>query len=263
MSAIESSGWSYFGPEDPQWLFLVTLFIASLVTVVLYLVQYFQQGAAGGLGPSTEDDVASEEAASLLGWALSRSSWRREWREAWCGALRDASRQLGVSPVSAGPGRAFIHSPPLSPVDTLHHSCPDSHEVGASFPQGPVVLTVEEGDVEATDLVVGRVCSFRKSAANTVAGHLFTVLWKQSRLSAGGTRQCHLLLQCPRPSALVTEVKGHPSFHQLAVVRAKHRGLGTCPSRELLSLAHCTTGSGRSVPAGEPRVRAKRAHGDH
>lgn len=108
MSDIESSSSSYFGPEDPQWLFLVTLFIASLVTVVLYLVQYFQQRPAG-LQPSTEDDVANKEAASLLGWALSRKSWKSKWREAWCGALSDESRKLGVSPMTTELGCSFIN----------------------------------------------------------------------------------------------------------------------------------------------------------
>uniref|UniRef100_H2RZ19 C2 calcium dependent domain containing 2 n=1 Tax=Takifugu rubripes TaxID=31033 RepID=H2RZ19_TAKRU len=71
---------------DPQWLLLVTLFIASLGTLGLYLLQYFQQRAAG-LEPRAQDHGANEEAASLLGWALSRKSWKSKWREAWRGAL--------------------------------------------------------------------------------------------------------------------------------------------------------------------------------
>lgn len=100
MSDIESSSSSYFGSEDPQWLFLVTLFIASVVTVILYLVQYFQQRAAV-FNPRAEDDVANKEAASLLGWALSLKSWKSKWREAWCRALSDESRKLGVSLMTA------------------------------------------------------------------------------------------------------------------------------------------------------------------
>lgn len=100
MSDIESSIWSSLGSEDPQWLVLVTLFIASWVTVILYLLQYFQQRALV-LRPGAGDDVASQEAASLLGWALSLQSWKSKWREAWCRALSDQSRKLGVSPVTA------------------------------------------------------------------------------------------------------------------------------------------------------------------
>lgn len=99
MSDIESSSSSYFGSEDPQWLFLVTLFMASVVTVILYFVQYFQQGAVV-FKPRAEDDVANKEAASLLGWALSLESWKSKWREAWCRALSDESRKLGVSSIT-------------------------------------------------------------------------------------------------------------------------------------------------------------------
>lgn len=99
MSDIESSSSSYFGSEDPQWLFLVTLFIASVVTLILYLVQYFQLRAVV-FKPRAEDDAANKEAASLLGWALSLKSWKSKWREAWCRALSDESRKLGVSPMT-------------------------------------------------------------------------------------------------------------------------------------------------------------------
>lgn len=92
MSDSESS---YLGLEDPQWLCMVTLFLASLVTLVLYFVQYFQQSG----GQRAEDNAAKEreEAASLLGWALSLKSWRSQWRGAWCRALNDESRKRGVS----------------------------------------------------------------------------------------------------------------------------------------------------------------------
>lgn len=46
-------------------------------------------------------------------------------------------------------------------------------------PQGPVVLTFEEDDLEATELMVSQVYSFHKSARNTVLkpSELFTVMW--------------------------------------------------------------------------------------
>ncbi|XP_034540378.1 C2 domain-containing protein 2 [Notolabrus celidotus] len=126
MSDLESS---YFGVEDPQWLCMVTLFIASLVTLVLYFVQYFQQSGVGNKQRAAEDNAAQEEAASLLGWALSLKSWKSEWRGAWCRALNDESRKRG----------------------------------------GPVVLTFKEDDVEASELVVSKVSSFQKSARNKAA----------------------------------------------------------------------------------------------
>lgn len=76
---------------------MVTLFIASVVTLLLYFVQYFQQRLAGTEQKAAEDNAAKEEAASLLGWALSLKSWKSKWRGAWCRALNDESRKRGVS----------------------------------------------------------------------------------------------------------------------------------------------------------------------
>lgn len=102
MSDFESSG-SYFGLKDPQWLCMVTLFVASVVTLVLYFVQYFQQRGAGTERRAAADSAAKEEAASLLGWALSLKSWKGQWRGAWCRALTDESRKRGVSLMTIGP----------------------------------------------------------------------------------------------------------------------------------------------------------------
>lgn len=96
MSDFESSG-SYFGLDDPQWLCMVTLFIASVVTLTLYFVQYFQQRVLSNQQSSTEDNAANEEAAALLGWALSLKTWKSKWRGAWCRALNDESKRRGVS----------------------------------------------------------------------------------------------------------------------------------------------------------------------
>lgn len=45
--------------------------------------------------------------------------------------------------------------------------------------QGPVVLTFEEDDLEATELMVSQVDRFHKSAGNTVVKppDLFTLMW--------------------------------------------------------------------------------------
>ncbi|XP_042355261.1 C2 domain-containing protein 2 [Plectropomus leopardus] len=130
MSDFESS---YFGLEDPQWLCMVTLFLASLVTVILYFVQYFQQRAAVGnkqtSAAEAEDNAAKEEAAALLGWALSLKSWKSQWRGAWCRALNEQSRRRG----------------------------------------SPVLLTFEDDDVEASELMLSQVSSFQKSAGNKAA----------------------------------------------------------------------------------------------
>lgn len=109
MSDLESSS-SYFGLEDPQWLCMVTLFIASLVTLILYFVQYFQhQGSLGITQRAVEDNATKEEeAAALLGWALSLKSWESQWKGAWCRALNDESRKHGVSLMTT--------RPPLYPV---------------------------------------------------------------------------------------------------------------------------------------------------
>ncbi|XP_076607197.1 C2 domain-containing protein 2 isoform X1 [Chaetodon auriga] len=128
MTDFESSS-SYFGLEDPQWLCMVTLFIASLVTLILYFVQYFQQRGIGNKQRAAEDNAAKEEAASLLGWALSLKSWKSQWRAAWCRALNDESRKRG----------------------------------------GPVLLAFEEDDLEASELMVSQVSSFQKSARNKAA----------------------------------------------------------------------------------------------
>ncbi|KAG7224461.1 hypothetical protein INR49_015059 [Caranx melampygus] len=125
MSDSESAS-SYFGLEDPQWLCMVTLFIASLVTLIVYFIQYFQQKAVGNKQRAAEDNAAKEEAAALLEWALSLKSWKSQWRGAWCRALSDESRKRG----------------------------------------GAVVLTFEEDGLEASELTVNHVSDFQKSARN-------------------------------------------------------------------------------------------------
>ena len=116
MSDLESSS-SYFGLEDPQWLCMVTLFFASLVTLVLYFVQYFQHG--GQRRTAAEDNAAQqeEEAAALLGWALSLGSWRSQWRGAWCRALNEQARRSVVSPMTQ-PGDIWTQ---VTPIKTEIH----------------------------------------------------------------------------------------------------------------------------------------------
>ncbi|XP_077360824.1 C2 domain-containing protein 2 isoform X2 [Festucalex cinctus] len=129
MSDLESSS-SYFGLDDPQWLCMVTLFIASLVTLLLYFVQYFQLRATGSEKTVAEDNAAKEEAASLLGWALSLNSWKSQWRGAWCKALNSQSRERSGS---------------------------------------PIILTFDEDDVEASELMISQVSRFKRSAKDKAA----------------------------------------------------------------------------------------------
>uniref|UniRef100_A0A1A7YCV6 C2 calcium-dependent domain containing 2 n=1 Tax=Iconisemion striatum TaxID=60296 RepID=A0A1A7YCV6_9TELE len=96
MSDSESSS-SYLGFDDPQWLCMVSLFIASLLTLGVYFAQYFQLGIAGKRRSSAAAE--EEEAGSLLGWALSLGSWKSQWKAAWCKALNDESSTYSWGPV--------------------------------------------------------------------------------------------------------------------------------------------------------------------
>lgn len=83
---------------DLQWLCMVTLFIASSITLILYLIQYFYDDLR--IQKPEQNNAVSEEADALLGWALSLKSWKSQWRVAWCRALNDESRKSGVSPMT-------------------------------------------------------------------------------------------------------------------------------------------------------------------
>ncbi|XP_041864325.1 C2 domain-containing protein 2 [Melanotaenia boesemani] len=128
MSDLESSR-SYLGLEDPQWLCMVTLFIASVVTLIVYFAQYLQHWIVGNQQKAAKDNAAEEEAAAFLGWALSQKSWKSQWRGAWCRALNDESKKRGDA----------------------------------------VLLTFEEDGLEASELMVSKVSSFKKSAMNKAA----------------------------------------------------------------------------------------------
>ncbi|XP_012720694.2 C2 domain-containing protein 2 isoform X1 [Fundulus heteroclitus] len=151
MSQLESSR-SYLGLEDPQWLCMVTLFIASLVTLALYFVQYFHPGLIGSrrraaAAAAAGDNAAEEEAAALLGWALSQRSWKSQWRGAWCRALNEEATRRGGAPL----------------------------------------LTFEEDGLQAPELAVSQVSSFQKSATNKAASCRVVGEKLQFSLSAAST----------------------------------------------------------------------------
>ncbi|XP_073433308.1 C2 domain-containing protein 2 [Dendrobates tinctorius] len=82
--------------EEFQWLCLVTLFLASLVTIAVYLVQYVRNGQ-WKRKTKTPFAGAQSEADSLLSWILSLSSWRSQWLKAWIAALNEEAGKRGGS----------------------------------------------------------------------------------------------------------------------------------------------------------------------
>ncbi|XP_057177693.1 C2 domain-containing protein 2 [Triplophysa rosa] len=83
MSSVEGV-FSWVG--DWQWLCMVTLFLASVVTLVIYLVQYFSNEPPVGTSLSHVD---SDEADGILSWLLSLKSWKCQWRRAWVRSLNE------------------------------------------------------------------------------------------------------------------------------------------------------------------------------
>lgn len=88
MSSMEGV-FSWLG--DWQWLCMVTLFLASVVTLIIYLVLYFSNEPPAGKTPLSHVD--SEEADGILCWVLSLKSWKSEWRRAWFRGLNEEARR--------------------------------------------------------------------------------------------------------------------------------------------------------------------------
>uniref|UniRef100_A0A8B9MZH6 C2 calcium dependent domain containing 2 n=1 Tax=Accipiter nisus TaxID=211598 RepID=A0A8B9MZH6_9AVES len=90
--------WLAGGLAELRWCALVALFVAALATLAVYLVQYALLALRRGRPPppplpsppppSPRRDELLEEGGSVLAWALSLGSWRRQWRRAWVEALR-------------------------------------------------------------------------------------------------------------------------------------------------------------------------------
>nr|XP_007967091.2 C2 domain-containing protein 2 isoform X1 [Chlorocebus sabaeus] len=85
---------------EAQWLALVSLFVAALATVGLYLAQWalararpqpqrraVEQGE--GQGPGSD---------ALLSWILTLGSWRSQWQAAWVTALNEEAERKGGPP---------------------------------------------------------------------------------------------------------------------------------------------------------------------
>ncbi|KAM9320392.1 C2 domain-containing protein 2 [Gastrophryne carolinensis] len=82
---------------DPQWLALVTLFVAAVVRLGFYLFHNVWAGwwrsRRGQLGNSGEHRGADP----LLSRLLSMSSWRSQWLKAWIAALNEEAGKRGGS----------------------------------------------------------------------------------------------------------------------------------------------------------------------
>ncbi|KAM9170537.1 C2 domain-containing protein 2 isoform 3-T3 [Pangshura tecta] len=89
--------WPACWGAEMQWFALVTLFVAALVTLAVYLVQY----ALGALRKSGRQPPSSAELLqgndTLLAWVLSLASWRTQWQKAWITALNAEAKVRGDS----------------------------------------------------------------------------------------------------------------------------------------------------------------------
>ncbi|XP_023571797.1 C2 domain-containing protein 2 [Octodon degus] len=78
-----------------QWLALVSLFVAALATVGLYLAQWARVGARPSRVLQAEGAVGRQPDA-LLSWMLTLDGWRTQWWAAWVAALNaEAARTRG------------------------------------------------------------------------------------------------------------------------------------------------------------------------
>ncbi|XP_015269248.1 PREDICTED: C2 domain-containing protein 2 [Gekko japonicus] len=82
--------WLLYWLGEIRWLSLLSLFVAAVVIVAVYLVQYGlstlgRRGETPPPAPLSELLQGDEDA--LFAWLLSLNSWRREWQKAWITAL--------------------------------------------------------------------------------------------------------------------------------------------------------------------------------
>ncbi|KAL4608751.1 hypothetical protein GN956_G24853 [Arapaima gigas] len=110
--------------EELRWPCLVTLFVASVVTVLVYLAQCLYSDLRSRGSEMRDPPVVCEEADALLNWALSLKSWKCQWRRAWVRALNERA---------ASPGKPFQ-------------------------------LAFEEDGPQSSELVVSHVSSFKTSS---------------------------------------------------------------------------------------------------
>lgn len=83
---------------EVQWLILVSLFVAALGTVGLYLAQWTLARARPPPRRRVEpDERRRRESDTLLSWILTLDSWGSQWQTAWVTALNYEAERRGVS----------------------------------------------------------------------------------------------------------------------------------------------------------------------
>uniref|UniRef100_A0A674K831 C2 domain-containing protein n=1 Tax=Terrapene triunguis TaxID=2587831 RepID=A0A674K831_9SAUR len=80
-----------------QWFTLVTLFVAALVTLAIYLVQYALVALRNSRRKPPSSDELLQGNDTLLAWVLSLNSWRTQWQKAWITALNAEAKVRGDS----------------------------------------------------------------------------------------------------------------------------------------------------------------------
>ncbi|XP_048396241.2 C2 domain-containing protein 2 [Stegostoma tigrinum] len=103
-----------------KWVGLFVLFVASVLTLVMYGLQWVS-GPSWGKGKTVPKTGATAGAplsdlclgaAGLLSWVLSLESWNREWKKAWLTALNEAVAKHGSS-LQLSVDNVGPHSSPL------------------------------------------------------------------------------------------------------------------------------------------------------
>uniref|UniRef100_A0A8C8SRB1 C2 calcium dependent domain containing 2 n=1 Tax=Pelusios castaneus TaxID=367368 RepID=A0A8C8SRB1_9SAUR len=81
-----------------QWFTLVALFVAALLTLAVYLVQYALVALRNSRRkqPPPSDELQQEN-DTLLAWVLALNSWRTQWQKAWITALNAEAKVRGDS----------------------------------------------------------------------------------------------------------------------------------------------------------------------
>ncbi|XP_050018046.1 C2 domain-containing protein 2 [Alexandromys fortis] len=81
---------------EVQWLILVSLFVAALGTVGLYLAQWTLARARPPPRRRAEpDERLRRESDTLLSWILTLDSWESQWQMAWVTALNYEAQRRG------------------------------------------------------------------------------------------------------------------------------------------------------------------------
>ncbi|XP_047419682.1 C2 domain-containing protein 2 isoform X1 [Sciurus carolinensis] len=137
---------------EVQWFVLVSLFVAALVTVGLYLTQWALARARPPPRRRAEpEEERRPESDALLSWILTLNSWRSQWQAAWVIALNHEAKRRG------GPLQLSFQQDPRPQLQEL-----------AVGEVSSVVQSAQEKVVACH--VVGKILQFLVSAAPSAAG---------------------------------------------------------------------------------------------